>query len=565
MTLQSEISFKVNIKEITKVIRILCTDDEIRDLGLMNYMPVRTLDLIGRRQKVNLTYLDHDPLDFKWTWRTKYKPSPSKSKKIIALYLAKVTCWIMENHTYRFNGDLFHQKSGTPIGLQIAVQISRIVMIDWDQSMTTILISTNLRMELLLRYVDDVNVIVLVENKDNLNRPDLEEQTAKTILDLADSINPGILKFEIDCPSRNVNGRLAILDLECWVNLDNQVQLTFYKKTVSTDNVLGPDSGFTPSVLRNILLQEYMRRLLNNSRNLDRQIKLSHISKFNLDLMNAGHTEGFRLSLTSQAIKSYDNMLTTDNLFRTREEIQEHSKNRPDKSNWYKQSGDVDVILNVPPTPDQELLDVIRGNLNKIDQSRGTRVRAQQSYGTSIINQIMTRRLNPSTTCNRKDCLVCSHEDSKGNCKVECVCYQISCKREPCSLDFDPNKPFKFDQTDNPPAIYRGESSRTPYIRGSGHLGDYRGKKKGSTLWNHTRDAHGGVIGPDRGAKDYQMVQLEKWDKPLDRLSAEGVLISELEDLQSQGKAVCLNSKMDYKQSHTVTMNFNIGSNLPGG
>ena len=121
------------------------------------------------------------------------------------------------------------------------------------------------------------------------------------------------------------------------------------------------------------------------------------------------------------------------------------------------------------------------------------------------------------------------------------------------------------DQTDNPPAIYRGESSRTPYIRGSGHLGDYRGKKKGSTLWNHTRDAHGGVIGPDRGAKDYQMVQLEKWDKPLDRLSAEGVLISELEDLQSQGKAVCLNSKMDYKQSHTVTMNFNIGSNLPGG
>ena len=95
-------------------------------------------------------------------------------------------------------------------------------------------------------------------------------------------------------------------------------------------------------------------------------------------------------------------------------------------------------------------------------------------------------------------------------------------------------------------------------------MGDYRRKTDGYVLWGHTRDVHDGVIGPDRGVSDYQMIKLETWPKPLDRLSSEGLLIAELEEAQSQNKAKCLNSKSDYKQSHTVTMNFNTGSNLPG-
>ena len=47
----------------------------------------------------------------------------------------------------------------------------------------------------------------------------------------------------------------------------------------------------------------------------------------------------------------------------------------------------------------------------------------------------------------------------------------------------------------------------------------------------------------------------------MDRLSAEGVLIHELENLQAKNEARCLNSKKDFKQSHTVTMTFNTGSN----
>ena len=70
------------------------------------------------------------------------------------------------------------------------------------------------------------------------------------------------------------------------------------------------------------------------------------------------------------------------------------------------------------------------------------------------------------------------------------------------------------------------------------------------------------MLGDNKGATDYRMVQLERWPRPLDRLSGEGVLIQELEELQAEKKALCMNTKKDFRQSHSVTLNFNSGSNL---
>ena len=175
----------------------------------------------------------------------------------------------------------------------------------------------------------------------------------------------------------------------------------------------------------------------------------------------------------------------------------------------------------------------------------------------------MTKNIGSKQICSRKDCLVCIHEDSKGNCKAESITYQINCNRSPCNLNFDPKSPLEIqDSLNDPPYLYRGESSRTSYIRGSQHLRDYRGKRDKSVLWKHTKDKHGGVIGDERGSQDFRMIQLEKWPKPLDRLTAEGVLIRELEELHDEDKAVCLNSKSDFRQSHQVTLAFSSGSNL---
>ena len=91
---------------------------------------------------------------------------------------------------------------------------------------------------------------------------------------------------------------------------------------------------------------------------------------------------------------------------------------------------------------------------------------------------------------------------------------------------------------------------------------DYRTKDQGSSLWRHTQECHGGIIGLDKGTKEFRMIRLETWPKPLDRLTGEGVLIAELEELQLKKQAKCLNSKKDFRQSTNVTLNFNTGSNL---
>ena len=175
----------------------------------------------------------------------------------------------------------------------------------------------------------------------------------------------------------------------------------------------------------------------------------------------------------------------------------------------------------------------------------------------------MSRNIGTNTLCERNNCLVCIFPGSRGMCKVESITYQISCCRSPCvTNNFVPTKPFKLeDSPNNNPSLYRGESSRTPYIRSQTHLKDYRARKDSSALWRHCVESHQSISGPDRGLRDFQMVKLETWPKPLDRLSAEGVLIQELETLQHQDRAKCINNKQDFKQAHTVTMKFTTGSN----
>ena len=166
-----------------------------------------------------------------------------------------------------------------------------------------------------------MTLVLRVKKRAEFNIVQIEKETAQQVTSEADSIFPGVLQFESDTPSQNQSQTVAILDTDCWVEGD-LVWWTFYKKSIATDEVLGPDSGFTPQVLRNIILQEYLRRLLNCSRLLPDYVKLKFISKFNLELKLAGHSEGFRTNMTAWAWQVYQDKLSKGDLYRTREEIQ---------------------------------------------------------------------------------------------------------------------------------------------------------------------------------------------------------------------------------------------------
>ena len=62
------------------------------------------------------------------------------------------------------------------------------------------------------------------------------------------------------------------------------------------------------------------------------------------------------------------------------------------------------------------------------------------------------------------------------------------------------------------------------------------------------------------GSKVYFMTRLDKLAKPLDRIACEGVLIGDLDELESEGRAISLNSKRDFMQANTVTLAFNRGA-----
>ena len=122
-------------------------------------------------------------------------------------------------------------------------------------------------------------------------------------------------------------------------------------------------------------------------------------------------------------------------------------------------------------------------------------------------------------------------EPSRGKCSASSSVYRMQCERAPCNKE----------ETDN--SVYIGETSHTIYIRGSQHLGLYRGKKEGSFMHKHAVECHGGVLGVGGGINDFSMEALNRGMGPLNRVLEEAVRIQEID---SDPKIKVLNSKLEY-------------------
>ena len=80
----------------------------------------------------------------------------------------------------------------------------------------------------------------------------------------------------------------------------------------------------------------------------------------------------------------------------------------------------------------------------------------------------------PRLHCERKECLMCSVEPSKGKCTRAGACYTITCNRLPCK-DLLEGEVGRLGDLEVPMHRYSGESSRTLYTRGATHLTLYTG------------------------------------------------------------------------------------------
>ena len=165
----------------------------------------------------------------------------------------------ISNHTYKVGNSNFIQVEGAPIGLDLTQALSRPFMIRWDRLYLKKVDRAGVDMQLYKRYVDDSNQVgivpppgseycpttkKLIYNQDiiMMGEPD-DKRLASILKDIANDVQVGIV-MEDDYPSKNINGHLAILDME--VRTDEEtghILYRHYEKPMASKLVLHSSSA----------------------------------------------------------------------------------------------------------------------------------------------------------------------------------------------------------------------------------------------------------------------------------------------------------------------------------
>ena len=67
---------------------------------------------------------------------------------------------IMTTHLYRFNKQVYRQEEGGPIGLELTQMLARLVIICWDDMFSRRCKELKIKLDMYLRYVDDVEMVI---------------------------------------------------------------------------------------------------------------------------------------------------------------------------------------------------------------------------------------------------------------------------------------------------------------------------------------------------------------------------------------------------------------------
>ena len=160
-------------------------------------------------------------------------------------------------------------------------------------------------------------------------------------------------------------------------------------------------------------------------------------------------------------------------------------------------------MLFVPPTPDSELATKLTRIVKTAQENSGIKVKVVERAGKTLKSQLPG--LREGKNCGRNDCIIHS-TGGKGNCNKEGSVYKVQCMH--CA-----DLGIK--------SVYYGETRRSTYTRGLGHLLAIREPNKypSNALANHKIDRH-----ETRNVK-FQVDVITTFKKPLERQVREGLEI----------------------------------------
>ena len=160
---------------------------------------------------------------------------------------------VMERHYYTIGSQIRGQTDGGCIGSNQKGEMSSVYMLDWDELFMKKCKTAGIDLDLYSQYKDDQTIVSREVNRGwRFNskkgvmefcwarwRTDKEEdgeaRTTATLAEIANSIHPSI-QVTTDYPGKNSNGKMAVLDLEIWVEIKDgipRITHSFYKKPVS--------------------------------------------------------------------------------------------------------------------------------------------------------------------------------------------------------------------------------------------------------------------------------------------------------------------------------------------
>ena len=154
---------------------------------------------------------------------------------------------MMNTHLYEFDGQIFHQQSGGPIGLRATCAVARIVMNHWDAKWMELMDKNNIKRDLEDRYMDDIRVIAMAlkagwrwfedgfywckewEAEDKNVIPTSEERTTDMILESMNAVLE-FLTFTKESPADFADKKLPTLDIKIWIE-NMQIFYMFFHET----------------------------------------------------------------------------------------------------------------------------------------------------------------------------------------------------------------------------------------------------------------------------------------------------------------------------------------------
>ena len=98
----------------------------------------------------------------------------------------------------------------------------------------------------------------LVKDDNPIDGETDDGRTARILQAIANHVQDGIV-MEEDHPSKNSNGKLAILDMEVWINEENFVVYQHYEKPMANRNVLNAKSAQSDKCKRSVNVNKVVR------------------------------------------------------------------------------------------------------------------------------------------------------------------------------------------------------------------------------------------------------------------------------------------------------------------